>query len=108
MTQEPLQEKKAFDPSDYPALREFFPGYLHQDYVDEYGSAPQAVKGFLEDASGDEILQVKEEWEAFRSGTKGRPLPETQTALKRLGSAWQPVNEAELKELDAIFRDAKA
>ena len=108
MTHGPAHEQKPFDPSDYPALREFFPGYLHQDYADEYGSVPDAVKGFLEDASGDEILQVKEEWAAFRGDMKGRPMPEMQTALKRLGSAWQPGNEGELKELDAIFRNAKA
>jgi len=107
MKHEPAHEKKPFDPADYPALREFFPAYLHQDYMDEYGSATDAVKGFLQDASGDEILQVKEEWAAFRRATKANNLHETQEALGGLGSAWQPENEEELKELDTILRDAK-
>jgi hypothetical protein len=107
MKHEPAHEKKPFDPADYPALREFFSAYLHQDYMDEYGSATDAVKGFLQDASGDEILQVKEEWAAFRRATKTNNLQETQEALGGLGSAWQPENEEELKELDTTLRDAK-
>lgn len=108
MTDESAQEKKPFDPGDYPALREFFPAYLHEDFEDEYGSAKKAVKGFLAEASGDEILQVKEEWLAFRAALKGRPFTEELTALGRLGSAWEPRNEVELKELDSILKDAKA
>jgi hypothetical protein len=107
MTHEPAHEKKPFDPGDYPALREFFPAYLHEDFEDEYGSAGKAVKGFLGEASGDEILQVKEEWLGFRTAMKGRPFTEEQAALGRLGSAWEPRNEAELKELDTILKDAK-
>jgi hypothetical protein len=107
MNHEPSHGKKPFDPADFPALRELFPGYLHQDFTEEYGSAPEAIKGFLADASGDEILQVKEEWTRFRQAAQQWPLPEVQSAVKKLGSAWQPQNEAELKELDEIFRAAE-
>jgi CdiI immunity protein len=102
------REEKPFDPADYPALREFFSAYLHQDYVDEYGSAAGALQGFLADASGDEILQVKDEWKALRHGFCGRSLPETQNAFGRLGSSWTPENEAELKELEEILSRAEA
>ena len=34
---------------------------------------------------------------------KDQPLAETQAALHRLGAAWQPVNESELKALDEIL-----
>ena len=108
MTQKRQHEEKPFDPADYPALREFFPAYLHQDFGDEYGSAAGAVKGFLGDASGDEILQVKDEWKAFRSALLRRPFQEIQSAIGELGSEWQPQNETELKELDEIFARAKA
>jgi hypothetical protein len=101
-------EEKPFDPADYPALREFFPAYLHQDFGDEYGSASGAIKGFLSDASGDEILQAKNEWKAFRNAFAGRPFEEIQSAFGGLGSEWQPQNEAELNELDEIFARAKA
>jgi len=108
MRHEHAHENKPFDPADYPALREFFPGYLHQDFGDEYGSAAEAVKGFLADASGDEILQVKEEWKVFRSAFQSRPFEEIQAALGQLGSAWSPEKEQQLEELDEILSHAEA
>ncbi len=107
MSHEHPHEKKTFDPADYPALREFFPAYLHQDFADEYGSAAEAVKGFLADASGDEILQVREEWQRFRKALEGRAFEELQGALGKLGSAWVPENETQLMELDEIFKRAE-
>jgi hypothetical protein len=100
-------DAKLFEPSDYPSLRDFFPAYLHQDFAEEYGSAMDAVKGFLTDASGDEILQVKEEWSALRRALRGRPLQEIQTAITRLGSAWLPENESQLDQWDELFRKAE-
>ena len=108
MNHEHPHEKKAFDPADFPALREFFPAYLHQDFGQEYGSAAEAVKGFLADASGDEILQVKDEWKLFRAAFRDRVLRETQAALEQLGSAWLPENEAQLEVLDEILTHAEA
>lgn len=100
-------EKKPFDPVNYPALREFFPAYLHEDFADEYGSAMEALKGFLADASGDEILQLKEEWSYFREAFRGRPFPEIQVAIGKLGSAWRPEEERELKNWDEILSRAQ-
>jgi hypothetical protein len=102
------RERKPFDPADYPALREFFPAYLHQDFGEEYGSPAAAVKGFLADASGDEILQVKDEWKVFRSAFQDQPLQEIQTALGKLGSAWVPEREGQLAQLDEILGHAEA
>jgi hypothetical protein len=97
------REERQFDPKNYPALREFCPAYLHQDFEDEYGSAAEALKGFLADASRDEILQVKEEWTALRKALRGRPLQEIRRALGRLRSSWVPENDTELQELDEIL-----
>lgn len=106
MNHEHAGEKKPFDPADYPALREFFPAYLHEDFAEEYGSPLEAVKGFLADASGDEILRVKEEWRNFRERSSGRPFPEVQAAIERLGSAWRPEKEEELKQWDGVLSHA--
>jgi len=108
MKRESSQPKIAFDPLDYPALREMLPAYLHQDFVDEYGSAEKAVRGFLEEASGDEISQVKEDWVRLRKTLSGQPLKESQAALSRLGSAWAPQSEADLKRMDQILSRAQA
>ncbi|MGB7848046.1 MAG: contact-dependent growth inhibition system immunity protein [Candidatus Acidiferrum sp.] len=101
-------EEKPFDPADFPSLREFFPAYLHQDFLEEYTSAADAVKGFVADGSGDEILQVKEEWKMFRTACRDRPIEETRAALGQLGSAWVPETEAQLEELDEILTRAEA
>jgi len=97
-----------FDPADYPALREMLPAYLHQDFADEYGSAEEAFQGFLLEAGGDEILQLREDWQRFRKALALRPWNETQAALRRLGSAWTPQNESELRRLDEILARTQA
>jgi len=108
MIHEQARGKKPFDAGDYPALADFFSAYLHQDFAEEYGSVAETAKGFLADASGDEILQVKEEWGRLREGLRGCSLEEKQAALGRLGSSWRPLSEAEWKELDEILRHAEA
>jgi len=102
------RDRHGFDAADYPALRDFFPAYLHQDFAQEYGSAAAAVKGFVSDASGDEIVQVREEWKSFRNALRGRPLREIQSAMSALGSAWLPQNEAQFHEIDEILSHAEA
>lgn len=108
MIQEPSRGKKTFDPADYPALREFLPAYLHQDFGEFYNSAAEAVKAFLADASGDEIYDVKKEWNRFRKVFAGRPLWETQKALVEFDCAWMPQSEAELRAVDEILSHAEA
>jgi hypothetical protein len=108
MNREHEGEKKPFDAADYPALREFLPAYLHQDFAEEYGSSLEAVKGFLSEASGDEILQVKEEWKSFRDAFRGQPFHEIQAAIRKLGSAWLPEREQELETWDETLSHAKA
>jgi len=107
MNEQRHAETKRLDPADYPMLRDFLPAYLHQDFGEEYGSVAEAVKGFLSEASGDEILQVKEEWKLFRRSFAFRPFGEIQAALGHLGSAWVPQNEAELTEVDEVLERAE-
>jgi hypothetical protein len=103
MTHEEKNKKAPFDPDDYSALQDFLGGYLHEDFIEEYGSAAEALRTFLSDASGDEIQNVKEEWQRFRAFLEDRPFSESQSALHRLGAAWQPTNGAELAVLDEIL-----
>jgi hypothetical protein len=96
--------RNAFDPGDYPALLEFLPAYLHEDFDEEYGSAAAAVEALLEDASVEQIRDLKGEWQLFRRSFGGRPLAEIQQALGQLGVIWQPQSEQELQALDEILR----
>jgi hypothetical protein len=100
--------KKHFDKVDYPALLEFVPAYLHQDFGEEYGSAAAAVAAFLADASGDEILQVKEEWQRLHQVLGHRSLGEWQAALRQLGGAWQPQSMQEVQSVSEILSRAEA
>ena len=86
--------------SEFPALREFFPGYLHQDFREEYGSAAGAAKAFRKDASDAEIEAVQREWRRWRAGLKNSPADEIAKALRQLGSSWQPENPKEMDSLE--------
>jgi len=100
--------EKHFDKADYPALLEFVPAYLHQDFGEEYGSAAEAVTAFLADASGDEILRVKDEWQRLRQSLGDRSLAEWQAALRQLGGAWQPQSVREVQSVSEILSQAEA
>jgi len=102
------KENVPFDAGNFPALLEFLPAYLHQDFGEEYDSAADALKSFLSEASADEIRDVREEWARFRNSFSGKPLQEIAVALEQLGSAWSPENEAELKSVDEILTPAEA
>jgi CdiI immunity protein len=95
--------KKHFNKADYPALLEFVPAYLHQDFGEEYGSAAEAVKAFLADASGDEILQVKEEWQRLHQVLGDHSLGEWQAVLRQLGGAWQPQSVREVQSVSEVL-----
>ena len=102
------EEKKEFDPNDYPALQEFLPAYLHEDFAEEYESAREAVKEFLAEASGDEIQNVRDEWLRLGKTLVDRPFAEVQSAMRSLGAAWQPANDAEWKSVDEILSGSQA
>jgi hypothetical protein len=98
----------SFEPEGYPTLMEFLPAYLHEDFGEEYGSAPRAFAALVSDANGDQIRNVKEEWTALRRAFSGRPLPDMQSGLAQLGAAWQPQSEQELQAVDEILSGAEA
>jgi len=98
----------AFVPANYPALRESLPGYLHEDFQETSGTAAEAMEAFLNEADGDEIQQVCEEWQRLRAHFTGRSFAELQAGLMRLGIAWRPAKEEELRVIDEILTRGKA
>jgi uncharacterized protein CbrC (UPF0167 family) len=99
-------KQNAFDSESYPALLELLPAYLHEDFGEEYGSAAKAFAALVSDASGDQIRDVKEEWQALRQAFAGQPWQSIQRALAELGTAWQPQSEPELQAVDEILGGA--
>lgn len=104
MTKE--REKEPFDPENYPALSEFLPAYLHEDFVEEYGSATKAMEALVADASGDQIRNVKDDWQALRRAFADRPVDDLHHALAELGIAWQPQSADELRGVDEVLNRA--
>ena len=72
------------------------------------GTAAEAMEAFLKEAREYEIQQVSEEWKRLRAHFAGRPLAESQAALVRLGIAWRPASEEELRRIDEILTRGKA
>jgi hypothetical protein len=103
MTREKKEKAVGFCPDEFPVLKEFFSGYLHEDFNDEYGSAAIAARAFRGDASPEESAQARQEWAKLRKILTGRSVPEVQASLQKLGGAWRPQDLDEFHSLDAVF-----
>jgi hypothetical protein len=93
---------------DFPALRDFFSGYLHQDFREEYSSAAQAGAAFCKDATHDQITAVQAEWKAWRITQEGLTSSARAAAIRKLGGAWQPRSNADLDALERALGAAKS
>jgi hypothetical protein len=103
MTREKKEKAAGFDANEFPVLKEFFSGYLHEDFNDEYGSAAIAARAFRGDASPEESAQARQEWAKLRKILTGRSMLEIQTSLEKLGGVWRPRDLDEFHSLDAVF-----
>ncbi len=104
---EPRHPKRssAFSPADFPALREFLRGYLHQDWQDEHGSVEAAARQFRQDADDGQRQRVAKQWQAFRRRTRDMPLEEIRDLLTGLGSAWYPASNDDLETLTRVLAE---
>jgi hypothetical protein len=89
---------------EYPALRQFIHGYLHEDYVDEYGSAEDAASEFWQDADPEEREQVAAEWQRFLKDTSGASIAAVRRVLsEKFGSGWHFDEKEELDRVSAVL-----
>lgn len=94
----------AVDARDFPALREFLRGYLHEDFPDEFGSAVGAAAAFLRDASAEELSSVRAEAFRLRQLTAGTSLHEARRLFSEgFGCAWRVGSPAEVEALLAVL-----
>lgn len=90
---------------DFPVLRDFLRGYLHEDWKDEYGSMEQAVGQFSKDASPEEWRALQREWGRFRKRTHSlAPGAVGRLLTLGLGGAWHPIRLEELDSLTEALR----
>lgn len=91
---------------EFAALREFLRGYLHEDFIQEYGSLRNAVRQFAQDADSEQRAEVVRQWGKFLELSQPQPLPVVVGLLTtRLGSAWSPRHPSELEDLTNYMRE---
>src|SRR5260221_14383094 len=95
---------KPINQDEFPALREFLRGYLHEDLEDEYGSPQGAAEQFVQDADPKQRAAVAEEWSALLQRSRNFTLDQVNQTLQQLGSAWTFGSLAEIQGVADVFR----
>ena len=99
---------KEWKASEFPVLRRVFSGYLHEDVLEEYGTAVAALRAFREDANTSERLRFRTEARRFLEQTALLDLKEVRARLSRLGCRWRPPSRKALVALLAETADLPA
>ena len=86
---------KRFKVSDFPVLRQVFRGYLHEDFMTEYGSAAAALRTFEDDADDDEVDRFRAEVRRLVEYTATLNFAKVPALLTRLGARWNPTSRDE-------------
>jgi hypothetical protein len=81
---------KPLKASDFPALQRVFSGYLHEDFLDEYGTPAAALRAFLQDADPSERLRFRTEVQRFLERIAPLDLKDVRAIIARLGCRWMP------------------
>ena len=87
------------DASHFSELRRVFEGYLHEDFVAEYGSAAAAIAAFRADAEAAEARAFRDEAQRFLALTSALDFAEVQRLITRVGSRWIPASREELESV---------
>jgi len=81
---------KRLKASEFPELQRVFTGYLHEDFIEEYGTPADALRAFTRDASDAERQRFRAEVRRFLEITAPLDLAKLRTLLGRLGARWTP------------------
>lgn len=84
---------------DYAQLRQFFEGYLHEDFIQEHRSPAGALRAFEADASAAELRRFRAEAKRLLARVESEELDEIRELLAKLGSAWAPRSRAAAAKL---------
>jgi hypothetical protein len=84
---------------EYPQLRQFFEGYLHEDFVQEHRSPAGALRAFEADASAAELRRFRAEAKRLLALVESAELHDIRELLAKLGSAWAPRSRADVTKL---------
>ena len=96
MTVTTKKTSEAIDTRKYPAIREAFRGYLHEDWTTEYADSDDAARAFRRDAGEEESKAVAAEARKLRAALAGMEVRDLRKLLGAgFGSGWRPATAAE-------------
>ena len=88
--------------SEFPELERVFSGYLHEDFLEEYGTPEAALRAFLEDADSAERRRFQTEARRFLVQVHALTADEASALFARLGCRWTPPSR---KALITLLQD---
>jgi hypothetical protein len=94
---------KALNPADFPEMQRVFAGYLHEDFLEEYGTPVAALRAFHEDANASERQRFSREIQRFLERTATLDFSEVRALVADLGCRWTPRSR---KALVALLTEA--
>jgi hypothetical protein len=92
---------------DYPELRRFFEGYMHEDFVHEHGTPEGALRAYEADASEPERRRLRSEATKMLAAVEAGTLADARSLLASLGARWTPRSLAALKKWLTAAADAR-
>ena len=82
---------------DYPELRRFFEGYMHEDFMHGYGTAEGALRAYEADANEPERRRLRADAAKLLTAVETTTLADARSLLASLGARWSPRSLAALK-----------
>ena len=92
--------------ADFPELRRFFEGYMHEDFVHEYGTPEGALRAYEADANEPERRRLRADATKMLAAVEAGGLADARSLLADLGAKWSPRSLAALKKWLAAAADA--
>jgi hypothetical protein len=93
--------------ADFPELRRFFEGYMHEDFVHEYGTPEGALRAYEADAKEPERRRLRSDATRMLAAVEAGTLSDARTLLSQLGARWSPRSLAALKKWLTAAADAR-
>lgn len=87
--------------NQYPLIREFARGYLHQDVVLEYGDPRKAAVAYVSDLGKDALQDLEKEAAQMRKNFQRLSSSQLNHELSKLGSMW---NFKSFEEFDKVLQ----
>jgi CdiI immunity protein len=103
-----VQALKKTGKDDFPRLREFVRGYLHQDVLPVYGGPQAAAWAYLGDLNDGDRAELADETERMgRILTQGADVSTINEKLASLGARWKFETVGEFLSVWNILRDSQ-